>query len=69
MASKRIVLLFSHYYKFGHSKRAITAGSFRTVADASSPPGPELVAVVAVGTGGDVPHHRRLVTVGNTSRR
>ena len=51
-----------HYYRFGHSKRAIIAGSFRTVGDASSPPGLELVAVVAVGTGGDVPHHRRLVT-------
>jgi len=57
-----VVLINPHYYRFGHSKRAITAGSFRTVGDASSPPGPKLVAVVAIGTGGDVSHHRRLVT-------
>ena len=31
-------------------------------ANGLSPPGPKLVAVVAVGTGGDVSHHRRLVT-------
>ena len=44
-----------HYYKTSYSKRAITAGSFRTVGDASSPPGSKLVAVVAVEIGGYVP--------------
>jgi len=44
-----------HYYRTGHSKRAITNGSKRTGGDASSLPDP-------VGTDGDVHHHRQLVT-------
>ena len=43
-------------------KKQGTTTTKLVIANGLSPPGSKLVAVVAVGTGGDVHHHRRLVT-------
>jgi len=45
-----------------YSKLYVYTTTELAIANGLSPPGPKLVAVVAIGTGGDVRHHRRLVT-------